>query len=332
MVTLGSIFGARAATRMLRRAAATAVILATGLGSVAQAGPSGLAWQSGAACSFTEFEAWRGRPLDVYLVFAPNTTWAEFVQFYRGGWLNRYGPMPGKVSMSMPLISRQSAGPNKFSECHNGKFDKHFRDAARAIVGKGLGDSYIRLGWEAGNGSWPWYIGSKIDAYKKCWRRIATVLKSVSPKFKLEWVNARRGEQPFDIRRAYPGDDVVDVIGAHNYDRYPNYPNQTAWDEAFYSVTEYGQPRGMGAWLNWAKSRGKKFSVSEWAISKGFGQSGSTDNAFYISKMNEFFRKNAAHIEYESYFNCGEDLKYYQIHPTNKNPKAAWRYKQLFGK
>lgn len=298
----------------------------------AAAGPSGLPWRSGAACDHAEFARWRGRPLDVYLLFTPHRTWKGMLKHYRGSSYNQAGKSKGLASISMPMLPWESKGD--FRQCAAGKFDGRFREFGQAIVAKGLGDAYIRLGWEAGNGSHPWHIGKQIDDYKQCWRRQARVLKSVSRRFKLEWTNARRGEQKWNILRAYPGDDVVDVIGTHNYDRYPNYPNEKAWDKYYNRKTQYGQPWGMGAWLKFARSRGKKLAISEWAVADGYGKSGSKDNAFYIKKMHELFRRNAKHIEYETYFNCtgGIGNGVYKIYPARFNPKAASAYRARWGR
>lgn len=332
MFRFGGVPQAIGRTLRSRIWATTAAVTAGAMavGGSASAGPSGLPWQSGAGCSWTEFEEWRGRKMDVYLMFTPHQTWASMLKHYQGGTLNKLKSSAGTPTISMPMLPWESKG--RFSDCAAGKFDSKFREFGQALVAKGQGDAYIRLGWEAGNGSHPWFVGSQLENYKKCWRREAQVLKSVSSRFKMEWANARRGEQKFDITKVYPGDDVVDVIGTHNYDRYPNYSNQGEWDENYNKKTPYGQPWGMGAWLSYAKSRGKKLAVSEWAVSDGYSNSGSVDNPFYIEKMNEFFRRNAGSIAYETYFNCtgGKGDGVYKIHPSSNNPRAAAKYKELW--
>jgi hypothetical protein len=65
------------------------------------------------------------------------------------------------------------------------------------------------------------------------------------------------------VADAYPGDDMVDIVGVDFYDMYPAYPDRAAWDAGFRS-TQNGGPRGLGTWLEFAKAHGKRLSVPEW--------------------------------------------------------------------
>ena len=55
--------------------------------------------------------------------------------------------------------------------------------------------------------------------------------------------------------RAYPGDDVVDIVGIHYYDN-PNYPRQSTqaeWDRQS-TMTYAGGPMGIATWVPWNPS------------------------------------------------------------------------------
>ena len=101
----------------------------------------------------------------------------------------------------------------------------------------------------------------------------------------------------------YPGGNWVDFIGHDRYDRYPTFKIQADWDKRYMEMdAKYGSPVGIGAWLAYAKSEGKKLSIAEWATANP-SEGGSGDNPFFIEKMLKFFKANAADIGYECYFN-----------------------------
>ncbi|MEK0086009.1 hypothetical protein U1T56_22870, partial [Geminicoccaceae bacterium SYSU G07066] len=100
-----------------------------------------------------------------------------------------------------------------------------------------------------------------------------------------------------------------------------------------------GNPVGLGAWLAWAKAKGKRFSVPEWGVSDHYPgmpcADNGFDNPFFIEKMYQFFRANAAVMAYESYFNGGGSIippGVHKIYPPANNPAAAARYQQLWSK
>ena len=78
----------------------------------------------------------------------------------------------------------------------------------------------------------------------------------------------------------------------------------------------------MGAWLDYAKSNGKKMSVGEWGLITGDPASGG-DNPVFIQKMMDFYRSNSGSIAYESYFNKNNSRR----HALASNPKGLAAYK-----
>ncbi|HEX7667900.1 MAG TPA: hypothetical protein VF407_25410, partial [Polyangiaceae bacterium] len=124
-------------------------------------------------------------------------------------------------------------------------------------------------------------------------------------------------------------------IGVDFYDNWPAHTNESAWDND-YSATQNGGPWGLGTWLAFAKSHGKKLSVPEWGINNDVANQSSCgcggDDAFYVNKMHDFFVTNAAEIAYEEYFNLTvADGNYqFEIYPTSHNPNAAAAYKSGF--
>ena len=80
----------------------------------------------------------------------------------------------------------------------------------------------------------------------------------------------------------YPGDDVVDVIGAHYYDSGPEKNTQALWDE--YYRTFNGGPWGIGTWLAFAREHGKRLGMAEWGVWDQ-GQGARADDPVYMDNM-----------------------------------------------
>jgi hypothetical protein len=162
-------------------------------------------------------------------------------------------------------------------------------------------------------------------------------------RFTIDWNMARKGTFPLHVDRMYPGDDVVDVIGVQQYDC-GRRTTEAAWQAAYHERNaRTGSPIGLGAWLAYARGKGKPLSVPEW------GTGGPTnvceaepglDNPFFIQKMFGFFRDNAPSIAYEAYFNghgsWGSDRKpsdrngSHKLAPSRYNPRSAAAYRSLW--
>lgn len=287
---------------------------------------SGVGWRSGAACHSSGFDSWRGRASDAHNHFSGRSNFREVVRLMQGSWLKPYANKPGVFSLGLALLTNDTRG--KFGDCNAGKFDNHFRDIGRALKSHGLGDAVIRLGWEANGKGFPWFAGNQPEAYKNCFRRQVKNLKSQAPGLKIEWTMRKDNGLSYSVEKIYPGNDVVDIIGLLYYDRWPSVKTEAQW-KASVSETKQGGPKGIGTYLQFAKSRGKKLAVPEWAVSDGHNDRSSTDNPFFIEKMHQFFKANAGSIAYETYYNCNPG-NVYKIYPSHHNPKAAAKYQQLW--
>lgn len=287
------------------------------------AGSSGLPWRSGASCSGSEFVAWRGRKLDVVTGFAPQSNWSEWLRYFQRGNVRRVAA-GGTASIGVPLLTNQSSG--QISQCAAGAFDSYFKAAGAVLQSQGSGGSILRLGWEANNNSFAWKVGgSSATTWKRCFQRAVSALRSAAPGLQINWHMAKKGKYNGPVTDLYPGDTYVSMVSLSYYDRYPFNTNDGVWSQQ-YSATNKGGPYGIGAWLNFARSRGKRLAIGEWGVNDGYDRQG-TDNAFFVGKMGQFFRANAGSIGYESYFNCRSvNPGMYMIYPTANNPRAAAAY------
>ena len=250
------------------------------------------------ACHTSAFETARGRKTDVYVTFVGRVSRQAVINQIRSPDVGKFAKMPGRLSLSWPMLPGDVA--HRYAECTRGDYDKFVRDGANALKAHGFVDPIIRLGWEV-NGKYPWSLGpypNRVDQYKTCYQRQVKLFRSILPNVQIEWSNRRDGEIPYSVERAYPGDAYVDIIAMMLYDRWPTHPTQQAWNTAYYQ-TKHGGPFGFASYLAFARKHNKKLAVSEWAISNNDNDPRSTDNPFYIQKMYDLFKANAAYLAYE---------------------------------
>lgn len=262
---------------------------------------SGLSWRSGASDE-DDFGRWRGRAMDVRVVFVQHDNWGQMLNQLRNPFFKGNCQQTPLCVVSVAMFPRDKAG--QFRQCAAGAFDASHREIANLITAARQG-AIIRLGWEGNsNGSHPWRIGtqSNVGPYKDCYRQLARIYRGAG--LRMEWTVAKNGI--VDAYSTYPGDDVVDFWGLHYYDS--GKVGKTPTQE-------------IGEWLSKARDHGKKMNVSEWGVwTRG-------DNADYIRDMNAFFRANAAYIGYENYYNKNSS---HQLHPSTKFPDARKAYADLW--
>jgi len=308
-----------------RCAAITAVAATLGVVAADQAAAQAY-WRSGMSCHYGNMlytlESWRGTPFSALHGWAPQDTWANVLTFFNSTVGSEFAAKRGNgrvLAISTPLLTYEVR--SQFDQCAAGAFDNHYRGIAQRLVWRGATDAIIRLGWEA-NGNWfPWSINGNYSGFKACFRRAVQVMRSVVPGLKIEWSVNREswnGKYQNVAANAYPGDDVVDVIGLSYYDQWPAATSESVWQSSFKPELDF--------WANFARSRGKQLAIGEWGLGNKSG--GGFDNPFYIQKMREFFAQNAGLIAYEAYFNC--EAQNFRVYPEWNNPRAAVAYKNLF--
>jgi hypothetical protein len=325
----------RARTRRVVSAAGglllAALTAAPALADVGTPVPSGLPWRSGATVGgFPCLAALRGRALDALTQFIAPPSFADMVS-NTGGWLRSYARKAPLFIVSLALLPKNNKG--QFAQCAAGAFDGSFRQVGANLKAAGAQGTVVRLGWEAniGSDSHPWGVDGpdQVAAYKACWRRAALALKAGGPTLNIEWTSAKKTQnRALHVLDMYPGDDVVDVVGVHYYDSGPEKNTQALWDQ-YYTMTYNGGPWGLGTWLDFAKSRGKKLGIGEWGLWRRDGLSAAqADDPVYIANMYRFFRDNAGSVAYETYFNAMADQ--HLLCPSTQFPRATATYKALW--
>jgi hypothetical protein len=303
---------------------------------------SGLGWRSGTNTGgYPCIADLRGRPLDVLNVYLAPPGFPQMVQ-NSGAWVQRYGSRAPLLVVSMALVPANNKG--QFAQCAAGAFDGYFRQIGANLQGSPAQGVVVRLGWEAnlGSGLHPWGLDgdAQAPAWRQCWRHAALALKAGGPRLQLEWTISKKtqnralhvlGTGP-DDPGMYPGDDVVDHWGTHQYDAWPLKNTQALWDQ-YYMATYNGTPWGIGAWLAEAQKHGKQLAVGEWGIKQLSNQTAAqADDPVFTDNMYRFFRDHAAGIAYESYFNATTASGGHALCPGTSYPRAAATYKQDWGR
>ena len=290
---------------------------------------SGLPWASGGYGDTTGLTNLRQRPLDVVTTFASADTWANMKSL--GAPFRKLPPAASSpvYVISYPMFpkeqSPQTGGTAVWEAAANGQFN-YQHAAAAASLATCSQQFVLRLGWEWNIASFPWAcldiaLAAKYAAY---FRRIVDIFRARVPSITIDWCCNKGTKANAGIQNFYPGSAWVDYIGIDMYDWYPAMLTQDDWDRGYYK--EYlGGPKGIGNWLTCANGQGKKLSFGEWAQVGGVAAGGG-DNPFFINKMLAFFKANAAHIGYESYFNFNHAPN---IHNFANLPNGAAAYRSF---
>ena len=292
---------------------------------------SGLAWASGVrAVDPDAFVALRQRPIDVLVTYSKKETWAEIRGSGNYNYKSLLGPRQNRqevIVVSYPLFpveqNPRDHGADLWRRAANGEFDMH-HDAAAATFAPYPQTLIFRPGWEwnvAGFAPWSCTDVALAADYVTYFRRVVDRLRAHRPNCRIDWCSGKKGRTNASIDRWYPGQDWVDFVGHDKYDWWLPTRNQTEWDTDYNSLWQ-GGPRGIGSWLAYARSKGKKLTVPEWGIVNG--QDGGGDNSYFVQRMYHFFRINAAELGYECYFN--KDIRHRLEDNVAARKKYLWLY------
>lgn len=197
-----------------------------------------------------------------------------------------------------------------------GEFDAAYRRVAMRLIEAGYSDAIIRLGHEF-NGAWsPWSSRHNEAAYIAAYRHVHQVLRAESDEFLFDWTAMRAGWEEWAVE-AYPGDDVVDIVGLDVYWKVQqsDIPWSTdVWERDFLPVLRSHQ--------TFAERHGKAVSYPEWGLS-------GADNPAFVEAMHEWLASvpedGPGGLHYHSYFNTGDN------YALENYPNSEAAYLRLFG-
>lgn len=305
---------------------------AAGITKLSTTAKAGIYNGPGTVGTHGELEQWLGQPI-------PYAT--DYID-YKGGWQKDFidsevwlikpwskwksANNQRRLVLGVPMLQNENTG--QFAQGTRGDFDVYFHNLASKLVTNNLGDSIIRLGYEANCDTiGPWQATNNPEGYRQLFRHIVTVMRSVPGQaFSFDWTvcnGLQQGRALTSFDSFYPGDDVVDIIGMDIYDVKwgdPAATPQRRWD--------YGVSRRMGVneLVRFAHNHAKAISYPEWGLYKpGDSFAGGGDNPYFIRKMAELIATTDP--IYQSYFNLdwgGGKLSDFK--------QGGATYRQLFGK
>ncbi|WP_107081870.1 glycosyl hydrolase [Streptomyces sp. SBT349] len=209
--------------------------------------------------------------------------------------------------LNVPMLERNEAGlPDRevarlLRAGARGEFDHHFRALAERLVGHGLADAVIVLGWEMNGTTYTHRCAPDPGAWREYWRRIVTAMREVAgQRFQFDFAPSR-GLDAIAWDRCYPGDDVVDIIGMDSYDQPPG----EDFDD---QVT---QPYGLQHHADFAAAHGKPVSFPEWGLYRN------GDNPAYMRRMLAWIE------ERRPLYHTISDYCPHGVWRCDENPRAA---------
>jgi hypothetical protein len=309
------------------------------------------AWATGVnganATDANTFARFRGRSNDVVVLFTARDSWSSITNPWVGDSADHFSNFAGTWVISYPMFPDPAQGTPRaqlpawstdhMAACAAHQYDSYFKQIGSWLNARpNRANSFVRIGWEA-NGDWFSWQANDPNTYRDCFRNEALALLSVDPHARIDWtINAHtplpNGSQG-DPFRAYPGDDVVDVIGVDTYDQYPASPTVSDFDE------QCGTPAptpGLCTVISFASKHRKLFSVPEWGVvgdDTGAGRVGAAggDNPTYIKQMAAIFKQYSSMLAYEAYFNNSDPGNVHSslVNP-NLEPRSARAYQDLW--
>jgi hypothetical protein len=280
------------------------------------------------------FSRLTGRDIDCALVFNDATqTWQQWSHPWFlahpnpdlnwAKWLRAAPPgHPRQLIVTQNLFPSSLDKTDWLDAGARGAFSGYAKTLAQTLVRAGAGNSIIRLAHEA-NGNWyPDSVGTtdaQMAKWRQFWRNTVLAMKSVpGAHFRFDWtVNA--GYRPIPLSKFYPGDDVVDIIGADTYDvGVP--PGQTnRWDSV------YNRPGGLRSVVAFASQHHKPLSIPEWGITPpGASPSGGGDDPAFVNGIAGVVRNNP--VAYQAYFYSAQYMG-----QLNAGRQSLAAYRRHFG-
>ncbi|WP_420167303.1 glycoside hydrolase family 26 protein [Streptomyces violaceoruber] len=188
-----------------------------------------------------------------------------------------------------------------------GEYDDHFTRLAERLVGLGVPDTVIVLGWEMNGTTYTHRCGPDPASWKAYWERIVTAMRAVpGQEFRFDFTPSR-GRDAVPWTECYPGDDVVDIVGMDSYDQPPG---ETFDDQV-------NDPYGLQKHVDFAAEHGKPISFPEWGLFRN------GDNPEYMRRMLEWIDRH------EPLYQTVTDYCPHGVWQCTSNPRSSEVFRSM---
>jgi hypothetical protein len=284
------------------------------------------------------------------VVYAQDNLGDTYWEYFEHGWPDSFRQWAvwksvrpeRRLVLAVPLYVAAEPGSDhdRIATCANGGYDEHYRAMARNLRLAGLGDSTLRIAWEA-HGTWaPHSYRNNVRDWRACWRRVAMTVKAETPTLRTNWnVGDDVGGTRTDMRDSvaiagfdnfYPGNDVVDEIGIDSY------ATPQIVDYSTFFNDDVGN---LGWFVQLATDLDKPLSFPEWGLwdSRNLDRAdGSRDDPTYVEQMHAFMSEPGNRVAWASYFDVNVNATtHHQLQPYWNGgtvfPASSSRFRELFG-
>jgi Glycosyl hydrolase family 26 len=290
-------------------------------------------WASGAAGEGVldgEFDEWRGAPVEI------TGTWADAepelqidLPTLRGDGAE-FEDWDSSLDIGIGAIGEGET----WAEAAAGAYDDRWRlsltNLAQAWEGRS-GTLYIRFAHEM-NGDWyPWRVTAEnYTDFIPAWQRFRALQQEIFPESQLVFCLSRESvNNEIDWRETFPGAEYVDVVGVDYYNQFPYVETMAEFREAATEVDDFGGPKGIQGYLDFAREQGLPLAVPEWS-----GNAGEGDSPAFIYGMYELFAREGGsgpgQIVYEILFNIEGYDDNFEVWPDTAMPNSAEQYRHLW--
>ncbi|MFJ9207165.1 glycoside hydrolase family 26 protein [Streptomyces sp. NPDC102264] len=257
-----------------------------------------------------------GRELRVGHTYLPGDVWSNIEG--RPGFLEDWAAWRKAKNdrlfvLNVPMLERnEERVPDglvrrELRRAAQGDYDSHFKALAERLVGLGVPDTVIVLGWEMNGVTYTHRCGPDPESWKKYWNRIVTTMRAVpGQKFRFDFA-PNRGRDDIPWTECYPGDDVVDIMGMDSYDQPPG----RTFDE------QVNEPFGLQEHVDFAAAHGKVISYPEWGLFRN------GDNPEYMRRMLQWIDT------YKPVYSTLTDYCPHGVWQCGQNPKSSKMFRAL---
>lgn len=256
---------------------------------------------------------------------------------YRGDWARaqgalRYGLQCWRdasvknIAISLPMVVDAGGALDDDQSAQFAAF-------GRSLVRYGYSSAYVRVGWEF-NGDWYRWSASpaygapdpgRPAAWIAAFRRDALAVRSTCPRCRIVW-NPALYRQKIAPDRAYPGDDVVDVIGvdAYNVPRFPTPSPAANWAQTYGPISDWG----VADFVRFAARHGKPLAYPEWGTPADKSGKSPDEDGYFISHMAQLMTRTPTAFQGWWDFNGGQVESNIS---AGRAPAAELAFLQAFG-